>query len=93
MAYSLYQIDNVIKGDSGGMSLAISVKDDGSYETEHDARPRAGVYMRVGSLYARSYVAQDWWQTNLVTELLEEKNDYVKFRTKSGSVYEWKVIN
>jgi hypothetical protein len=80
-------------GDSGGMSIALTY---GQYdlETEENARPRVGVAMRVGSHFARSYSYQDWWQTTLITEILEErfeegKEDYVKFRT-GNSVYEWR---
>jgi hypothetical protein len=80
-------------GDSGGMSIALTY---GQYdlETEENARPRVGVVMRVGTHFARSYNAQDWWQTTLITEILEEKIeeegvDYVRFRT-GNSVYEWR---
>ena len=83
-------------GDSGGMSIALTY---GQYdlEQEENARPRVGVVMRVGRHFARSYSAQDWWQTTLITEILEErtveteegKEDYVKFRT-GNSVYEWR---
>jgi hypothetical protein len=55
---------------------------------EHNARPRVGVAMRVGSHYARTYDAQDWWQTTLITEILEESDEVVRFRT-GNSVYEW----
>jgi len=78
-------------GDSGGMSIALTY---GQYSCqEENARPRVGVAMRVGSHFARSYSAQDWWQTTLITEILEERTeegvDYVKFRT-GNSVYEWR---
>ena len=55
--------------------------------------------MIVGSPYARSYSAQDWWQTTIITEILEERTEeggieYVRFRTgnfKTGnSEYEWR---
>jgi len=79
-------------GDSGGMSIALSY---GQYSCqEENARPRVGVAMRVGSHFARSYSAQDWWQTTLITEILDERIDegrvdYVRFRT-GNSVYEWR---
>jgi hypothetical protein len=88
--YSLKrEIDGV--GDSGGMSIALTYK---QYSCqEENARPRVGVAMRVGSHFARSHSAQDWWQTTLITEILEERTgegiDYVKFRT-GNSVYEWR---
>ncbi len=60
----------------------------------HDARPQVGYVMRVGSVYARSFTAQDWWQTTVITEILEDKinedgSEYVKFRT-GNSIYEWR---
>ena len=74
-------------GDSGGMSLALW-KEGEELKMEHNARPVVGVAMRVGSIVARSYYAQDWWQTSLITEIIEESENYVRFRTRS-SVYEW----
>jgi hypothetical protein len=60
----------------------------------HDARPQVGYVMRVGSVYARSFSPQDWWQTTVITEILEDKinedgSEYVKFRT-GNSIYEWR---
>ena len=75
-------------GDSGGMSLALWVSEDGQVQEQYNARPKVGVCMRVGTMFARSYQAQDWWQTSLITEILEEKENYVKFRT-GNSIYEW----
>lgn len=74
-------------GDSGGMSLALWLDGD-EVMHEDNARPRVGVAMRVGSVYARTYNAQDWWQTSLITEIIEESENYVKFRT-GNSIYEW----
>jgi hypothetical protein len=93
--YSMYKEDGSC-GDSGGMSMAIwideAVKENSDkVKYEHNARPRVGVFMRVGSVYARTMQAQDWWQTNTITEILEETENYVKFKTASGSIYEWKV--
>lgn len=79
------------KGDSGGMSLAIWYDAEANqYQIEKDARPRVGVQMRVGSITARSYQDQDWWQTTDVLEILEESEHMVKFRTKN-SVYTWET--
>lgn len=88
-------------GDSGPMSDAytpIYDADTGklvNYTTEHNSEPRVGVVMRVGSMFARSYSAQDWWQTTLITEILERRVDpkdpesvYVRFKT-GNSEYEW----
>ena len=63
-------------------------------EQIHNARPQLGVSMRVGSITGRTYSAQDWWQTTLITEILEERTEedgteYVRFKT-GNSEYEWK---
>lgn len=76
-------------GDSGGMSMALWLEGD-DVKHEHNARPRVGVAMRVGTLFAHSYIAQDWWQTTLITEIIEESENYVKFRT-GNSIYEWRL--
>ena len=63
-------------------------------EQIHNARPQIGASMRVGSITGRTYSAQDWWQTTLITEILEERTEedgteYVRFKT-GNSEYEWK---
>jgi hypothetical protein len=89
-------------GDSGGMSLAqIPTYDQDTGEIVdieyiHEARPQIGASMRVGSISGRSFVAQDWWQTTLITEILEERTEedgteYVRFKT-GNSEYEWRAF-
>lgn len=91
MHYSLYKIGDPSCGDSGSMSEAVWIENnEPKYESK--ARPRVGIHMRVGSPYARFMSKQDWWQTNEITEILEDTENYVKFRTKSNSIYEWKII-
>lgn len=97
MPYSLVR-ERDGAGDSGQMSLAITPNGgpDGEHLYEQGAEPRVGVIMRVGSLTARSYSSQDYWQTTPITEILEERTDpkdpeflYVRFKT-GNSIYEWK---
>lgn len=76
-------------GDSGGMSLALWVTD-GEVKNEADARPRVGVCIRVGSLYARSYHSQDWWQTSFITRILSDEPKKVVFET-GNSEYVWRI--
>lgn len=80
-------------GDSGRMSMAIwyDTKDSVTNH-EHGARPQVGVAMRVGSHFAGTFTAQDWWQTTRVTEILEDTPTLVRFRT-TNSVYTWTVRN
>lgn len=91
MTYSLRRTRDGA-GDSGPMSEAIVPKPEGGYpDIEVAARPRVGVAIRVGSPYARSYQAQDWWMTTVITEILEDEPEYVRFKT-GNSEYEWKVF-
>jgi hypothetical protein len=86
-------------GDSGSMSMAlVPTYDENSkvvdVEYINDARPKIGYVMRVGSGIARSYSAQDWWQTTVITEIIEDTVDensgeYVRFKT-GNSIYEWR---
>jgi len=86
MAYSLHRhADNV--GDSGGVSMAIW-EEDGEIKTEHNARPRVGVCIQVGSSYARTMQWQDWWQTSYITKILTDEEDKVVFETRN-SIYTW----
>lgn len=81
------------RGDSGPMSMALWRADKpGGVDFEDNARPRVGVAMRVGTMFARSYQAQDWWQTTPVVEIIKDTPEEVVFRTRSGSEYTWKII-
>ena len=75
-------------GDQGSRSEAIKWKKDGTFKKVVSSRPTIGCSMLVGSLTARSYSEKDYWLTTVVTEILEERDDYVKFRTEN-SIYEW----
>lgn len=98
MAYSLYRTRDGA-GDSGLMSDAVTPIWDENGKLidkiiEHNARPKVGAAMVVGSPYARTYSHQDWWQTTPITEILEERiskdgTEYVRFKT-GNSEYEWK---
>jgi hypothetical protein len=89
--YSLVR-DSDGSGDSG---LMCEILDAESYKPIPDVTyPRIGCGVRVGSLNARTYTGQDWWQTSPVTEIIQETiNDEgywtVKFKTRS-STYTWK---
>lgn len=87
------------RGDSGSMSMAlIPIYGENGRVVDvkyvNDARPQVGFVMRVGSGIARSFSAQDWWQTTVITKILEDKinedgSEYVKFKT-GNSIYEWR---
>ena len=96
MSYWMYAIKengevNPFKGDCGNMALAIFVEDN-----EHRVDgvvPKVGAHMQVGSTYARTMSAQDYWTTTPVTEILkqwtEDERLHVLFVTRSGSKYLW----
>lgn len=97
MPYSLKR-ESDGAGDSGTMSRLFIQDHDhfGEYRVTYvdNARPKVGCVLRVGSNFARTYSAQDWWQTTIITEILEDTvnedgSEYVKFRT-GNSVYEWR---
>lgn len=87
--YSMFR-ESDSAGDRGGDSTAFWLDSDGAIQSESNARPRIGVALRVGSLSARSYSYQDWWQTTFITEIIEDNGDHVKFRT-GNSVYNWNI--
>lgn len=87
MTYRLKRIEpNDGAGDSGPMSLALKVENNEIVNGGN--RPKVGYIMRVGSIYSRTYANQDYWTTTYITEILEETDNYVKFKTKN-SIYEW----
>lgn len=92
MRYWMY--DKRGRGDSGPMSVALWQDNDeaGTIQQEDQARPRVGVAMRVGTMFARSYHSQDWWQTTPIEEIIKDTPEEVVFRTRSGSEYTWKII-
>lgn len=86
MPYSLVR-DRDGAGDSGPMSQRLWP----DKREDNNPRPIVGCAMMVGSHYARTYQAQDWWRTTLITEILEDKPDFIRFRT-TNSEYTWKII-
>ena len=94
MTYLLYRTRDHA-GDTGTMSTAFWPEEGGGWASEDNAEPRVGVAMRVGSSYGRSYSQQDWWQTTMITEILEtqETPEGKSIRFKTGnSEYEWRAF-
>jgi len=75
-------------GDMGARSEAIAWNEDGTFKEIVDNRPVIGCSILVGSVTARTYSDQDYWLTTPITEILEEREDYVRFKTEN-SEYEW----
>lgn len=87
MTYSLSR-EHDRAGDVGQMSLGLWRDERAALQQEHNCRPRVGIAMRVGSLTGRTFAAQDWWQTTIITEILEESENKVRFKT-GNSIYNW----
>jgi hypothetical protein len=83
----LYRISDG-RGDSGAYCVALGLNEKNEVVVKGH-RPIVGCVMQVGSVTARTYSKSDYWITTEVLEILEERDDYVKFRTKN-SVYEWR---
>lgn len=71
-------------GDVGARSEAIAWNEDGTFKEIVGRRPVVGCSILVGSVTARTYHNQDYWLTTPVTEILEERKDYVRFKTENS---------
>lgn len=71
-------------GDSGSRVEVIQWKDDGTIDKVVGTYPVVGCSVLVGSVTARSFSNQDYWLTTPVTEILEEKEKYVRFKTQNS---------
>lgn len=76
-------------GDSGPMfAIFRSNPKTGKYEYKNNTPPQVGWSVQCGSIYARSFSAQDYWMTTPVTEILEETDKGGRFKT-GNSEYIW----
>ena len=89
MTYSLRR-ERDGAGDSGPASTIYWIEDN-KIKHENFAKPRVGCVVEVGSLTGRSYAAQDYWRTTMITEILEETESRVRFKTKN-STYVWEIL-
>jgi hypothetical protein len=76
-------------GDSGSRVEALKWDEKEKKYKYAGNEPIVGCNLLVGSLTARSFSAQDYWLTTEITEILEKKEGYIKFKT-TNSVYEFK---
>lgn len=90
MTYSLVR-ESDGAGDSGPLSTLYWMENE-EVKWEHNAKPRLGCSVRVGSITGRTFAMQDYWTTTPVTEILEETDTEVKFKTRSNSIYVWKIF-
>jgi hypothetical protein len=59
--------------------------DEGSFKAEHD-KPAIGL-----SLIMSPFNNFFTWQTTSVTEIVEEREDYIKFKTQNSNYELWKL--
>lgn len=67
-----------------GFVKAISLNEDGTIKETLGNKPIVGCSVWIGSVTARSYSDTDYWVTSAVVEILEEREDYCKFKTKNS---------
>lgn len=84
---SLYREDGA--GDSGPMCTRFRQDPDTGQIVSEPGRPTVGWGLKVGSMTARTYSAQDWWACTPIIEIIEDTGKTVKFKTRSGSIYTW----
>jgi len=46
-----------------------------------------GNMLLVGTMTAGMFSNRDWWRTNVITEIISETEDEIRFNTQSGSTY------
>lgn len=85
MRYSLRRVSDGA-GDDGPLSAILKVED--NKVVSKQGRPEVGYWMQVGSIYARTYQMQDYWQTTEITEITKDTENEVHFRTRN-SEYIW----
>jgi hypothetical protein len=65
----------------------VEFNDDGYFKSKHD-EPAIG-----RSLMMSPFTFSFTWQTTSITEILENQDDYVKFRTRNSNYELWKLKN
>jgi hypothetical protein len=65
----------------------IEFNDDGYFKSKHD-EPAVG-----RSLMMSPFTFSFTWQTTPITEIVEEREDYIKFKTRNSNYELWKLKN
>ena len=71
--------------DGGARIDAIKYDDNGIFECIAGHEPIIGCSLLVGSVTARSYSNQDYWLTTTVTEIIEQTNKHIMFKTLNST--------
>jgi len=76
--------------EQGARVEAIAWNEDRTFKEIVDSKPVVGCSLLVGSVTARTYSAQDYWLTTVVTEIIEERKnedgylEFVRFKTSNS---------
>jgi hypothetical protein len=65
----------------------IEFNDDGYFKSKHD-EPAVG-----RSLMMSPFTFSFTWQTTSITEIVEEREDYIKFKTRNSNYELWRLKN
>jgi hypothetical protein len=65
--------------------LWLDFDDEGRFKTKHD-KPEIG-----RSLLMSPFNQFFTWQTTIITEIVEEREDYIKFKTQNSNYELWKL--
>ncbi len=76
----------------GGLSQAISWDENGNMQKINGHKPMVGCSLLVGSILAKTEEGQEYWLTGIITEIVEDRCNYIRFKTVN-SEYEWFTEN
>ena len=65
----------------GGARVEAHGYEDGLHTGVKGNKPIVGCALLVGSVTARSYSNSDYWLTTPITEIIEETNEHILFKT------------
>jgi len=71
--------------EGGARVDAIEWNEDGTLKEIKHHKPTVGCSLLVGSVTARSYSDRDYWLTTPVTEIVEETNEHILFKTENST--------
>jgi len=71
--------------DGGARVEALAWNEDETLKEVAGHEPIVGCSLLVGSVTARSYSKSDYWLTTVVTEIIEETNEHILFKTENST--------
>lgn len=71
--------------EGGARVEAIEWNKDGTLKEVAGHEPIVGCALLVGSVTARSYSDRDYWLTTPITEIIEETNEHILFKTENST--------